>query len=155
MANRVLAGNHPNYGYGLFVSKPGESVLGNMSDQSGVNNAEDALIASNYPSIAQVLFTKTLSATSGSVTQDFANHGSKCFAIVWFHGANATPNATNGFPTDEGVFTVAFGSAYDPGTGIKCDYVNSTTGRLTFTYNSASSTIKGATFVVFKEAGGE
>lgn len=27
MANRVLAGNHPSYGYGLFVSKPGVNVL--------------------------------------------------------------------------------------------------------------------------------
>ena len=155
MANRVLAGNHPNYGYGLFVSKPGENVLSNMSDQSGVNNAEDAIIDSSSPSIGQVLFTKTLSASSGSVTQDFANHGSKCFAVVWFHYAQGTPDATNGFPVDFRLHTIIVATNYDPQGNVKCDYVNATTGRLTFTQSSATSGITGATFAVFKEAGGE
>tara|TARA_B100001094_G_scaffold116170_1_gene112102 strand:- start:12212 stop:13171 length:960 start_codon:yes stop_codon:yes gene_type:complete len=33
MANRVLAGNHPTYGYGLFVSQPGINVLTASTNQ--------------------------------------------------------------------------------------------------------------------------
>lgn len=31
MANRVIAGNHFNFGYGLFVSRPGKNVSSNLN----------------------------------------------------------------------------------------------------------------------------
>lgn len=33
MANRVCLGNHPNFGYGLFISKPSKNVLTNLPDR--------------------------------------------------------------------------------------------------------------------------
>lgn len=33
MANRVCLGNHPNFGWGLFISKPSQDVLTNLADR--------------------------------------------------------------------------------------------------------------------------
>jgi len=42
MANRICLGNHPNHGYGLFVSRPGVNVLSNIKKEDLVFDSRSA-----------------------------------------------------------------------------------------------------------------
>lgn len=51
MANRVLVGNHPSFGYGLFVSKPTKNVLGSTHNdfafKSNITDTQGDVVSAN------------------------------------------------------------------------------------------------------------
>jgi len=79
MANRVLLGNHPNHGYGLYVAPTGGNVLG--SDKS------DFLFDSTAASQAQLLcwhqVTTQSSHNGSSISFDYSNFGVRNFAFAF------------------------------------------------------------------------
>ena len=90
MANRVLLGNHPNHGYGLFVSRS----AGTASDGSTIaaqnvldSDKSEFLFDSTAASQAQLLcwhqVTTTSSNNGGSVSFDYSNFGVRNFAFAF------------------------------------------------------------------------
>tara|TARA_R100001510_G_C7608790_1_gene173013 strand:+ start:496 stop:1008 length:513 start_codon:yes stop_codon:yes gene_type:complete len=79
MANRVLLGNHPNHGQGLYVSPTGDNVL--ASDKS------EFLFDSTAASQAQLLcwheVTTTSSHNGSSLSFDYSNFGVRNFAFAF------------------------------------------------------------------------
>ncbi len=98
MANRVLAGNHPSYGYGLFVSKPGVDVT---------TAAEKDLIYDSRSYRSGIIY-KTFSP---STTADFTWTSSSLGYIPAVIASGARPVNffdVNSFGTGEPTITVDF-----------------------------------------------
>jgi len=76
MANRVLLGEHDNYGHGLFVSKPSTDVTG--------ANKDYFLFDSTAASMGQLLIFQLESLGSGAdVTRSFNNFGKNTFGLLY------------------------------------------------------------------------
>ncbi len=88
MANRVLLGNHPNYGYGLFISRPTKDVTTNLDkvdlifdsreDASSVVHATVIITAASssaygsgswtaLPYVPMVMWTQLSAASGGNI----------------------------------------------------------------------------------------
>ena len=79
MANRVLLGNHPNHGYGLFVDKTGGNVLG--------SDASNFLLDSDAASHSQLLCWKEITTTSShngsTVSFTYNSYGVRNYAVAF------------------------------------------------------------------------
>jgi|TARA_B100002003_G_scaffold247830_1_gene280194 hypothetical protein len=79
MGNRVLIGNHPTHGYGLYVSPVGGNVLG--SDNNYL------LMDSNAPAHGQLLVWKELTTTSAhngsTVSFSYNSYGVRNYAMAF------------------------------------------------------------------------
>ena len=126
MANRILLGNHGTYGYGIFTSNPGTDVL--------AANRTDFTIDSQAGGSGQLLFTKLIGTSgTGTVTQDFANHGFHCYAHIYW--VPYEPSATTGMSIS-GTYHYSSSVSTTLGTSaltFKIEYINATTGRITYT----------------------
>ena len=132
MADRVLLGNHGTYGYGIFTSNPGTDVL--------AANRTDFTIDSQAAGSGQLLFTKLIGTSgTGTVTQDFSNHGFHCYAHIYW--VPYEPSSTTGMAVTgtlgyaSSVSTIQATSALT----FKIEYINSTTGRITYTRASGAA----------------
>ena len=127
MANRVLLGNHATYGYGVYVSNSGTDVTG--------DNRNNLTYDSNV-GFGQLLFTKLIGTTgTGTVTQDFNNHGFHCYAhVYWLY---AEPSSTTGMAAAAYATSVSV-QLGTSGLVFKIEYINSTTGRITYTRASGA-----------------
>lgn len=130
MANRVLFGNHGTYGYGAFVSNPG-------TDVTGANKTDFTFDSTAH--YGQLLFTKLIGTSgTGTVTQDFSNHGYHCYAHIYW--VPYEPSSTTGMAVTgtlgyaSSVSTIMATSALT----FKIEYINSTTGRITYTRTSGA-----------------
>ena len=128
MANRVLLGNHATYGYGVYVSNSGTDVTGAYRSDFTMDSTTG---------FGQLLFTKLIGSTGTStVTQDFNNHGFHCYAHIYW--VQYEPSSTTGMAVTG---TLGYASSI-PTTAVPSaftiEYINSTTGRITYTrqYNS-------------------
>ena len=59
MANRILIGNHPNHGQGIFISRPGVNVLSNIKK-------EDLVFDSRSPESSLVHEVVSATITTGN-----------------------------------------------------------------------------------------
>jgi len=110
MANRILIGNHPNYGYGCFVSKPGVNVQG--------ANIDDFLFASTSINQNQFLMLEVIPLTYGgsgtvTVTQQYANFNKDTQLVLVYTSAGSgttAGSATNAWVANTfgafGTFTI-------------------------------------------------
>lgn len=132
MANRILLGNHGTYGYGAFVSNSGTEVTG--------ANKTDFTFDSTAGGFGQLLFTKLIGTTgTGTVTQDFDNHGFHCYAHAYW--VPYEPSSTTGMSIAS---TYHYASSVSTTLGtsaltFKIEYINSTTGRITYTRASGAA----------------
>ena len=79
MANRVLLGNHPNHGYGLYVAPTGGNVLG--SDKNSF--LFDSTAASHSQLLCWKEVTTTSSHNGSSVSFTYNSHGVRNYAIAF------------------------------------------------------------------------
>jgi len=134
MADRVLLGNHATYGYGIFTSNPGTDVL-------AANRTDFTIDSQAGGGSGQLLFTKLIgvSGTTGTVTQDFNNHGFHCYAHAYW--VPYEPSSTTGMSIAS---TYHYASSVSTTLGtsaltFKIEYINSTTGRITYTRASGAA----------------
>jgi len=68
MANRICLGNHPNHGYGLFVSRPGVNVLSNIKREDLIFDSRSA----QSSLVHEVISTSISSGNNAGSTVNFA-----------------------------------------------------------------------------------
>jgi len=76
MANRICIGNHPNHGYGIYVSRPGVDVLSNIKKEDLVfdSRSPESSLISEVINASIPANSTTGSAVSFATNQGFIPH---------------------------------------------------------------------------------
>ena len=142
--NRVLMGNHPTHGYGLYVSPTGGNVLSSDNDY--------LLMDSSAPSHGQLLVWKEMETTSShngsTVSFSYNSYGVRNYAVAFCSqiGAGGTEDADDITCISEAVNTARATASYSlfggalGGVSSTADLGNDITFEITLTNNGNTGT---------------
>ncbi len=141
MANRVLIGNHPNHGYGLYVAPTGGNVLG--SDKNSF--LFDSTAATHSQLLCWKEVTTTSSHNGSTVSFTYNSHGVRNYAIAFASQISSASETASDISCISEAANTARASASYSLFGGQLGNVNSTTDlgndiRFTITLTNSSST---------------
>lgn len=101
MANRVLAGDHSNFGYGVYVSRPGEDVTTNL-------NPSELIFSSNNSQFSAGIIEVVSGTASGAANLPLTIN----FSTTYTNKPYILAVEDVGSNTDVGVHALRFSSGF-------------------------------------------